>query len=132
MIVAAFGVENSESRCDFKDVSPEMWCYKYISSAVDSGLIQGIGDKMFGIGMPITREDMATILWNGISKKVTAEKGKKFADDDDISDYAKEAVVMLRRIGIVKGSENNMFAPKLNATRAEAAAMLYRTLLVTE
>lgn len=132
MIVAAFGVENSESRCDFKDVSPEMWCYKYISSAADSGLIQGIGDKMFGIGMPITREDMATILWNGISKKVTAEKGKKFADDDDISDYAKEAVVMLRRIGIVEGSENNMFAPKLNATRAEAAAMLYRTLLVTE
>ena len=85
-----------------------MWCYKYISSAADSGLIQGIGDKMFGIGMPITREDMATILWNGISKKVTAEKGKKFADDDDISDYAKEAVVMLRRIGIVEGSENNM------------------------
>ena len=95
-------------------------------------MIQGIGDKMFGIGMPITREDMATILWNGISKKVTAEKGKKFADDDDISDYAKEAVVMLRRIGIVEGSGNNMFAPKLNATRAEAAAMLYRTLLVTE
>ena len=47
-----------------------------------------------------------------------------FADDEQISDYAKEAVEALAAAGIISGSENGEFMPKKNATRAETAKIL--------
>ena len=53
------------------------------------------------------------------------EEYEPFADDAQISDYAKEAVYALRKRAIINGKENNLFAPFDNATRAEAAKVIY-------
>jgi hypothetical protein len=49
-----------------------------------------------------------------------------FADAAEISPYAKDAVEKLYRAGVVNGKEENRFAPAMEATRAEVAAMLHR------
>ena len=51
-----------------------------------------------------------------------------FADDDEISDYAKKAVYALRAAGVVSGITDDEFAPKENATRAQAAKIIYSIL----
>nr|WP_228378951.1 S-layer homology domain-containing protein [Thermoanaerobacter thermohydrosulfuricus] len=45
-----------------------------------------------------------------------------------MSEWAKNVVANAVKLGIVRGYEDNTFKPKDNATRAEAAAMLYRIL----
>jgi len=52
-----------------------------------------------------------------------------FADDRDISNYAKEAIYTLKTMGIINGVDADNFAPLATATRAEAAVMIYRLLL---
>jgi hypothetical protein len=47
-----------------------------------------------------------------------------FADANDISDYAKQAMSWAHQQGIVKGKGNNILDPKGNATRAEIATMV--------
>ena len=48
-----------------------------------------------------------------------------FADDADISDYAKSAVYGLRSHGIISGRSDNRFEPSATLTRAEAAKMIF-------
>ncbi|WP_442916614.1 S-layer homology domain-containing protein, partial [Lutispora sp.] len=49
-----------------------------------------------------------------------------FSDEGNISSYAGAAVKSIASSGIMRGKGNNKFAPKDNATRAEAAALLHR------
>ena len=99
-----------------------------MAAAVKNDLVKGMGDGVFGIGQAITRQDLATIIWNGVQNLVPANDGKAFADDSSIADYAKVSVSRLRAAGIIDGMENNSFMPTKNATRAEAAKLLYMTL----
>ncbi|MDY4212287.1 MAG: S-layer homology domain-containing protein, partial [Eubacteriales bacterium] len=83
----------------------------------------------FGIGMNITREDMAVMIYRAyrlnVKKIGEYEKEFAFADDENISDYAKEAVYVLKNMSVINGTDNGNFAPKSLATRAEASKMLY-------
>ena len=55
-----------------------------------------------------------------------------FADSGEIADYAKDAVYILAKAGIVSGNENSEFNPLANATRAEAAKILYYTMTLVK
>ena len=59
-------------------------------------------------------------------------KSNSFGDFDDISEYARESVSTMSRLGIVSGNENKMFLPHDFATRAETAKMVYKAVTVTE
>jgi len=50
---------------------------------------------------------------------------KSFADDNNISDWAKSAVDFASGKGYVSGKENDMFDPKGKATRAELAQIFF-------
>ena len=51
-----------------------------------------------------------------------------YEDYTDIDNYAKEAVTVLSKLNIIRGSDNNCFYPMGNATRAEAAQMINNVL----
>ena len=46
---------------------------------------------------------------------------KAYADDKDISDYARESVYYLSKLGVVGGIGNNTFAPKAITSAQQAA-----------
>ena len=54
------------------------------------------------------------------------EKQKEdfFADNEQIAEYAKEAVYVMKASAIINGSGDNQFLPKNRATRAEAAKII--------
>ena len=128
MVVLASGMYTAGQNCNYDDVREEEWYFTYIASASQSGIVNGIGNGVFGIGNNITREDVSVIV-NRIllSKNVTpANPGfLKFTDNAQISDYAKESIKNLSALGILSGFEDGSFKPKANLTRAEAAKIIF-------
>lgn len=117
-------VSAADMKDGFDDVDPNAYYAKAVYWARKEGIMSGFSKTEFGPNSNITREQIVTILWRYLgSKKVTAES---FADADQISSYAKDAVNWARRTGVVAGKGNNMFDPKGVATRAQVAAIFYR------
>ena len=62
----------------------------------------------------LTREEAAVILYRIIGGKAVIENknGINFADDSEISDWAKEAVYVMSVNDIIRARDDNMFCPK--------------------
>lgn len=128
MLVLACGLYQENAVCTFSDVPDGAWYQSYVASAAASGIVFGMDEEHFGVGQNITREDMAVMVYRAAKKtgKLSdAEQGTVFADENEISDYAKEAVNTLKARGIMSGKGENRFEPKAYATRAEAAKMIH-------
>lgn len=88
-----------------------------------TGVMSGYGDGRFGPEDPLTREQIATVLWRREGEP-TAARGTDFADESSISGYASAAVDWARAAGIMSGIDGYRFDPKGITTRAQAAMIL--------
>ena len=128
--VCAFEInEEDDKELLFKDVSKGDWYYPFVLKGVNSGLINGMSVDEFGVGIEITRQDMAKIIYSAVKDKISEERESAFGDFDTVSDYAKIAVASLNRAEIINGYDDMLFMPSNNATRAEAAKMIYSALM---
>ena len=124
MLTRAFNISGGES--NFSDIDTSMWYYAPISAAFSKGLVSGDGDT-FRPNDNITRQDMAVMIYRfsiNAGREYTGEI-IEFDDSFDISEYAREAVRILAGAGIINGMDENNFAPRANATRAQAAQLIY-------
>ena len=128
MIIIAFGLQDNSSKCDFTDVKEDAWYSPYIAKAYNEQIITGYNDGTVGAQNPITREDFAVIIvraLKAVGRDVSVDASdNSFADGDEISQYAKEAVAILQNKGILNGTEDNLFLPKKSTTRAETAKVI--------
>lgn len=134
MIVCAFEIQLKGADAKFSDVPSSDWAYEYINSAVASQIISGVSQSEFGYGKGVTREDMAVILFrlakiNGLEVDENLDIDP-FKDHDNISDYAREGVYVMRKTGVINGFGNGDFRPKATLTRAEAAKVICEMLRV--
>lgn len=135
MLVVALGIENNTAECYFEDVRKDAWYYSYVAAAVESNLVYGINDKLFGSTENISKQDIATLLLRAGEQKGISfnnAQAKSFKDYKEISDYAIESVKKLSAVGIISGTDTGYFEPKKSATRAEAAVMIARFLDLLE
>lgn len=114
----------------YTDVSQDAWYAAAISWAIQSGILTGYGDGRVGPDDPITREQLAAILYRyagqkGYDTSVQADLSG-FADADAISAYARLPLAWAHAAGIVNGTNATTLAPGGTATRAQAATMLMR------
>ena len=97
---------------------------KEVLKAYNIGITKGTSNTTFSPDDLITREQMATMMTNALTKagKDTSrpESVKLFADDKDFSDYAKNSIYYMSSIGIIKGVGDNRFDAKGNASREQA------------
>lgn len=93
-----------------------------------NGVMSGYADGRFGGEDPVTRQQMAAVLWR-YAKSPAAEAGEDFADEAGIASYARTAVDWARANGVMNGKEGNRFDPAGTLTRAQTAAILYRYLV---
>jgi len=70
---------------------------------------------------------MAVMIVKAV-KLLEVYEGKTFVDTDKISDWAKNAVVTASGKNIISGYPDNTFRPQNNATRAEAATVIIKSL----
>ncbi|WP_151738050.1 S-layer homology domain-containing protein [Paenibacillus tengchongensis] len=130
MIVRAFSLSLENASASFSDVSTASWAYSYVAAGVENGLVNGVGNGKFEPNRAITREEMAIIAANALTKF----KGKAVTDTDaalagfkdkaSIASYGKDAVALLTQEGIVQGMTADTFAPKGIANRAQAAVII--------
>lgn len=92
-----------------------------------TGVMSGYGGGRFGGEEPVTREQMAAILWR-YAGSPSAASGESFADEADIAGFAKTAVDWARANRVVNGKVGNRFDPKGSLTRAQTAVILHRYL----
>lgn len=116
----------------FSDVSDTAWYMPYVAWAKERGVVNGVdGGKNFAPDVSITREQIAAILYRMTESEhfVLPQKNGavRFTDSGEISGYAQEAVSALQQAGVIGGMTDGSFKPRNNATRAEAAKMLYVT-----
>lgn len=129
MVVLSLNLDLTNSTDGFADVSSDNWCYKYVNAAKAGGLIVGNGDNCFRPDDFITRQDMAVILYRAYAVEENENYVPLFVDSNEISEYAKKAVAYFNRMGIINGVGENRFAPLHNATRAEAAQMMFNAFM---
>ncbi|MCD1259726.1 carbohydrate-binding protein [Paenibacillus athensensis] len=130
MLIETFDLADASATSTFADVPQGQWYTRAIASAQKLGIVNGKDDGRFGVNDPITREDMAVMIYR-ISQQLhltlTAEGGSaSFADQAQIAAYAQTAVGAMKAAGIVDGMDNGSFAPKEHASRAQAATMIFR------
>lgn len=126
------GVDTSNyTECIFVDVSPRRYYAPYIQWAYEMGIAKGLTDRTFGPDEPVTREQMAVFVaryvnLHGIYLPELEEEQASFRDMDKTSKYAKDAVELMRKTGIIRGDTNGLFDPRGVCTRAQAATVFMR------
>ncbi len=134
LAVELFGLTDASLTCDFADVPASAWYAPYIASAKKHGIVNGISAEQFGVGAPITRQDMCKILYGmlvkmGLTKDISLAT-LQFNDAAEIAAYATEPVRALVSLGIIAGDDLGNFNPTNYATRQEAAKLIYGMLLL--
>ena len=124
VLYRAAGSPAVNQTADFRDVSAGAYYSDAAAWASSNGIVTGYGNGLFGSNDPVTREQIATILWRYQGSPAPAGTAANFTDQSTISSYAVNAVAWARENGIINGMGGNRFAPKNNATRAQVATIL--------
>ena len=114
----------------FTDVSGGDWFASGVAWASANGIVTGYGDGRFGPNDPITREQMAAILYRyaGFAGQSTAGRAdlSGYTDAGQVSPYAAEAMGWAVDRGLITGVSAGTLAPGGSATRAQVATILMR------
>ena len=118
---------------NYTDVAQGQWCSEAIRWATSEGVVTGYGNGLFGTNDPITREQLATMLWRyAQTKGYDVSIGENtnilsYTDVADLSEYAIPAMQWAVGAGIINGTgDGSTLTPQGQATRAQAAVMLQR------
>lgn len=102
-----------------------------VLKAYNLGVTAGTSATTFSPTVLLNREQAATMLtrvfqrvtipgWPENNPPLEYVKPAAFADDADISDWAKDSVYFMAANGIIAGVGNNRFAPKATTTEQQA------------
>ncbi len=130
IVVNAFSLLPSDKKVEFNDVNDNDWFKFYVDIAGGNGIVSGDNLGNFNPNGNITREDIATILYRALTLKgeKLSKDFKTFADSENISEYALNAVNALTAEGIMSGYPDNTLKPKNSATRAEVSMLIFKIL----
>ena len=107
----------------FTDVTTG-WYANAVNWAAAEGIVAGVGGGKFAPDQPISRQDLAVMLWRYAGSPDPRKNELDFSDAGKVSTYAWKALCWANENGIVGGKGNRVLDPKGKATRAEAAQML--------
>ena len=108
----------------FSDVPAGQWYTDAVNWAAGQGIVNGVGNGRFAPNTPITREQLAVMLFRYAGSPEAPETALNFSDASQTSSYALPAVRWAVSEGIVNGNADGTLNPTGNATRAETAQML--------
>lgn len=128
--MAEVDLEEYSRQSRYFDAKPEDWYTAALTWATEKGIAFGDFQGNFNPNVLVTREQMAVFtvrFMEALSIPFPeAEVDSIPADLDSVSDYAKDAVLKLWSVGLLKGDEGGNLSPQEPATRAEAAVFSFR------
>ena len=128
MIVAILwrmeGSPEAGASISYDDVKTGDWYAEAVRWADEEDVVAGYGNGLFGPNDPITRQQLAAILWRYMGSPVSDGSLSAFVDQKEISGWALPAMTWAVEQGLMVGDDGNRLNPQGQATRAEAATML--------
>ena len=135
MLARLEGVTSAED-ASFADVAANDWYATAVNWAASVGVVNGYEDNTFRPNAPITREQMAAILYNYADYKgydVSARADlSDYADAASISSWAEDVLAWANAEGLINGMTATTIDPQGATTRAQTAAMFERFLTAHE
>ena len=115
----------------FTDVEAGAWYADAVAWAAANDIVNGTSATTFAPNSPITREQMATMLYRfaqykGMDAVTLQENLTGYPDGGQVSDYAIPAMNWAVGQGLIAGMENGTLVPQGSATRAQVATILMR------
>ena len=105
------------------DLSPNQWYYNAVEYGLTQGYFTGMEDGRFGPDEPLTRAQLAQVLW-AADGSLDAE-GAVFSDVAS-NDWFYPAVSWCQQEGLIAGYDGDVFAPYSLLTREQLASILHR------
>ena len=118
-----------EVSATFTDCADGQWYSDAVLWASSNKVVNGRSETTFDPNATMTRQEMATILYNySIYKGAEAvtEPELSFSDADAIASWAEAAVAYCAENGLMGGVSETEFAPAGSASRAMGATVLMR------
>ena len=117
----------------FKDVTEGVWYADAVKWAAEAGVVKGISADEFAPEVPVTRQEIATMLYRFAKAEAVAEdKLAAFPDAASVADWAKDAMNWAVATGLINGVKAADGTVTLDAqsgaTRAQIATLLMRFL----
>lgn len=108
----------------FSDVAQDAPYAEAVRWAASEKLMSGYGDGRFGAGDPVTREQLAVILWRQAGSPMLMDYPglTKYSDVGDISRFAQPAMAWAHQKGLVPAE--GRLGPKDTVTATEAEWMM--------
>lgn len=101
-----------------------------MKAAYANGIVTGISENRFGIGISIKREDAAVMAYRALQNLNLIDDSIRYTSDfndaQDISEYTYQAVSAMLQLGVISGYDDGNFLPQNSITRAESAVIIKR------
>ena len=114
----------------FPDVPPGEYYAAPVSWAAAGGVVKGYETGLFEPQNPITREQMAAILYRYAQQKGLDVSGRAdlsvYADAGQVSPYAMDAMAWAVHTQLITGVDSRTLQPGGSAVRAQVATILMR------
>jgi len=132
LAVRAYEVLNNEEITGYESITFTDTDDIYARKAAKVGITSGIGNGEFGVDQLLTREQLAVFMVKVLDlSNIDIDKGShKFADEEDFSSWAVDAIKKAKANGIISGVGDNRFNSKGNATK-EVAMIILNNILKT-
>ncbi len=138
MLAAYDGVDLAEyTGTSFTDVAEGKWYSAAVEWAYQNKIVSGIGDGVFGYKNTVNRQEIALMLMTYLETKLSSWvsegakesfKFSRYADKDDISSWAFDAMSWACGLGLFDAAGNEgdlpVLKPKNTATRAQVALIM--------
>lgn len=108
----------------FSDVPLSAWYAQAASWAMETGIFSGYGSGNFGPEDPITREQLAVVLYRYAGSPEVKGDLSTFSDGESASPYARAALAWAVENGIFQGNGGGNLDPQGSATRAQVAQVM--------
>ncbi|MGN1307859.1 MAG: S-layer homology domain-containing protein [Faecousia sp.] len=132
LVTVLFRLEGAQCTAQrtFTDVEEGAWYAEAVTWAAANGIVEGYGGGRFGPKDPITREQMATILWRyaayrGYDVSATGDLSV-LIDGNDTAQWARRGMEWAVGTGLIVGKENLRLDPQGYAVRSEFATIMMR------
>ena len=109
----------------FEDVAEDAWYHDAVAWASEEKLVSGVSETAFAPDRPMTRQELAVILWRSAGSPDAEKALEGFLDLKTVADYAKNAVAWAVEQGLLQGSGKRL-QPTKTASRIETAVILQR------
>lgn len=120
------GAPHSTAGLFFEDIETGAWYIDSVIWCAELGVVTGVDAAHFCPDAPVTREQLALMLWRLAGWPEAQGTADGFSDAAAINGWAKGGVDWAVGAGIVSGLPDGSFQPQGTANRSQTAQMLMK------